>query len=64
MFSTLRRGGAILLGDSVMMPTRIRIDRPNPTPESDAASFAKSWAKDPANLDVKAVRTAWRNQSA
>ncbi|WP_156364450.1 MULTISPECIES: hypothetical protein [unclassified Sphingomonas] len=47
-----------------MMPTRIRIDRPNPTPESDAASFAKSWAKDPANLDVKAVRTAWRNQSA
>lgn len=64
MFSTLRRGEAILLGDSVMMPTRIRIDRPDPQPESDDASFAKSWAKDPADLDVKAVLTAWRNQSA
>lgn len=64
MFSTLRRGEAILLGDSVMMPTRIRIDRPDPRPESDDASFAKSWAKDPADLDVKAVLTAWRNQSA
>ena len=29
-FSTLRRGEAILLGDPVMMPTRIRIDPPNP----------------------------------
>lgn len=64
MFSTLRRGEAILLGDSVMMPTRIRIDRPDPRPESDDASFAKSWAKDPVDLDVKAVLTAWRNQSA
>ena len=63
MFSTLRRGEAILLGDSVMMPTRIRIDRPDPRPESDDASFAKSWAKEPADLDVPAVLTAWRNQS-
>lgn len=62
MFSTLRRGEAILLGDSVMMPTRIRIDRPNPEPESDDASFAKSWAKAPTDLDMPAVLTAWRNQ--
>ena len=64
MFSTLRRGEAILLGDSVMMPTRIRIDPPQPQPESDDASFTKSWAKDPVDLDVKAVLTAWRNQTA
>ena len=64
MFSTLRRGEAILLGDSVMMPTRIRIDAPNPTPASDDASFAKAWANAPIDLDVKSVLTAWRNQTS
>lgn len=63
MFSTLRRGEAILLGDAVMMPTRIRIDRPSPQPQSEDASFATSWSKDPTDLDVHAVLTAWRNQA-
>ena len=62
MFSTLRRGEAILLGDAVMMPTRIRVDRPTPPPESDDASFAKAWALAPKDLDMKAVLAAWRNQ--
>jgi DNA helicase HerA-like ATPase len=64
MFSVLRRGEAILLGDSVMMPTRIRIDQPNPTPESDDASFSKSWAKEPDAIDFASVLAAWRNQGA
>ena len=64
MFSTLRRGEAILLGDSVMMPTRIRIDPPAPAPESDDASFTKAWALAPGDMDMKAVLAAWRNQSA
>jgi DNA helicase HerA-like ATPase len=62
MFSTLRRGEAILLGDSVMMPTRIRIDPPNPAPTSDDASFASAWAKAPVDLNMRSVLTAWRNQ--
>lgn len=64
MFSTLRRGEAILLGDSVMMPTRIRIHAPDPTPESDDASFSKIWAEEPADLDIGAILTAWRKQDA
>ena len=63
MFSTLRRGECILIGDSVMMPTRIRIDRPNPTPESDDTSFSEEWNKEPANLDVAGVLDAWRKQN-
>ena len=63
MFSTLRRGECILLGDSVMMPTRIRIDRPDPTPQSDDTSFYNSWNEDPDDLDVAAVLDAWRRQS-
>ena len=64
MFSTLRRGEAILLGDSVLMPTRIRVDRPDPQPESDDASFIKSWSAPLAALDVQGVLTAWRKQEA
>lgn len=62
MFSTLRRGESILLGDSVMMPTRIRIDPPNPAPISDDASFYKAWNEPPKDIDFAKVLKAWRNQ--
>lgn len=62
MFATLRRGECILLGESVMMPTRIRIDPPNPTPHSDDTSFYAAWNEDPEELDVAAVLDAWRRQ--
>ena len=62
MFATLRRGECLLIGDSVMMPTRIKIDRPNPAPDSDDTSFSAAWKEDPTVLDVPAVLTAWRKQ--
>jgi hypothetical protein len=62
MFSTLRRGECILLGDSVMMPTRIKIDRPNPQPQSDDASFYKAWNEAPKDVDFAKVLHSWRNQ--
>jgi DNA helicase HerA-like ATPase len=62
MFSTLRRGESILLGDSVMMPTRIKIDPPNPTPDSDDASFYKAWNLAPTDVNFAKVLHAWRSQ--
>jgi len=62
MFSTLRRGESILIGDSVMMPTRIKIDVPSPAPESDDASFYKAWNEAPKDVDFAKVLQAWRNQ--
>lgn len=62
MFSSLRRGEAILIGDSMMMPTRINVDRPHPTPNSNDASFVRLWSKEPSALDVSAVLGAWRSQ--
>jgi len=62
MFATLRRGECILIGDSVMMPTRIRIDPPNPTPQSDDTSFYNVWNQDPEELNVALVLDAWRRQ--
>ena len=62
MFSSLRRGECILMGDSVMMPTRIKIDPPSPTPDSDDASFYGAWNKDPNDVDFASVLQAWRDQ--
>lgn len=62
MFSSLRRGEAILIGDSMMMPTRISIEKPNPTPNSDDASFVEKWSQPHEELDVEKVLNAWRNQ--
>lgn len=63
MFATLRRGEGILLGDSVMMPTRIRIDPPDPTPQSDDTSFYATWNEAPEEIDVAGVLDAWRRQA-
>lgn len=64
IFSTLRRGECILLGDSVMMPTRIKIDRPDPVPASDDASFYQTWNEAPRDVDFGRVLHAWRSQEA
>ena len=62
IISTLRRGEALIVGDAAMMPTRIRIERPNPAPDSSDVSFATEWAKPHARLDVNSVLDVWRNQ--
>ncbi|SFJ97347.1 ATP-binding protein [Methylophaga sulfidovorans] len=62
MFATLRRGECILLGESVMMPTRIKIDPPDPTPHSEDTSFYTEWNKEHVDINVAAVLDAWRRQ--
>jgi len=62
MFSSLRRGESILLGDSVIMPTRIKIRKPNPTPNSEDISFYKEWSKEHEPVDINRVLDAWRKQ--
>ncbi len=62
MFSSLRRGEGILLGDSVIMPTRIKIRRPDPEPDSDDISFYKQWNEAHEEIDVDGVLNSWRKQ--
>lgn len=64
MFSSLRRGECILLGDSVIMPTRIKIDKPSPTPNSEDTSFYKKWNMPHQEIDIPSVLDAWRKQKA
>ncbi len=62
MFSTLRRGECILLGDSVIMPTRIQIHEPTHKPESGDTSFMDKWSGAHKELNVNKVIDAWRRQ--
>lgn len=62
VFSTLRRGEAILLGDAVLMPTRIKIHQPNPKPNSDDVSFVKAWSKEHKKIEIGPVLDIWRRQ--
>lgn len=62
IISTLRRGEAFLVGDAVMMPTRIQIEAPNPTPDSQDVSFARSWSQPHQPVDIAGVLDLWRRQ--
>jgi DNA helicase HerA-like ATPase len=62
MFSNLRRGECILLGDSVIMPTRIKIHKPDPAPSSDDTSFYKEWNLAHEKINFMLVLDAWRKQ--
>jgi DNA helicase HerA-like ATPase len=62
ILSTLRRGECVLLGDAVMMPTRIKITPPDPKPDSNDVSFTTEWKKKHKPIDVPEVLDMWRKQ--
>lgn len=62
MFSTLKRGECILLGDSVIMPTRVKIDMPGAKPHSEDTSFYREWNRAHEEVDINRVLDAWRKQ--
>lgn len=62
VFATLRRGEALFLGESVMMPTRIKIDTPDPAPDSNDIKFSEIWNEDHEEIDFDRVLDEWRRQ--
>jgi DNA helicase HerA-like ATPase len=62
VFATLRRGEALFLGESVMMPTRIKIDLPYPTPNSNDVKFSEIWNSPREEIDFNSVLDEWRRQ--
>jgi DNA helicase HerA-like ATPase len=52
-------GEAIVLGDAVLLPSRIKLDKPTATPLSLTKNFWREWAEKPSNSD--AIRAAVEN---
>ena len=62
MLPNLRPGEAFVLGDSVLMPMRTRVDMPNPTPQSATIDFFKHWSFAVPDYDIDEIIDHWRRQ--
>ncbi|MEO0115805.1 MAG: ATP-binding protein [candidate division WOR-3 bacterium] len=62
MTPSLRTGEALLLGDAVVMPTRVLIDLPNPKPKSGDIEFAKGWTECSEKIDIERIVKRWRTR--
>ncbi len=51
--SLLDIGEAIVVGDSILLPSRIRVDIPNIKPSSQTVKFWQIWSDDTMNQDLK-----------
>ncbi len=59
---TLRQGEAFILGDSVAIPVRVMIDKPNPEPSGADIKFFQKWQKREGTTDTKEVIDRWWKQ--
>ncbi len=62
ILSTLSRGEALALGESVPVATRFQMQVPDPTPNSDDVDFYAKWQLGVDDLDVEAIIEKWRRQ--
>jgi len=62
MLSILRRGEALIIGEAVVMPVRVLIELPSPTPDSDDIKFFENWNNGIKDLNVGEVIDRWRKQ--
>lgn len=64
MLPLLDTGEALLLGDAVLLPTRIRLDQPKVKPDSATRDFWKEWgSKQPDTKLLEAAVECLRSQS-
>jgi hypothetical protein len=60
----LDTGEAVLLGDAVLLPTRIKLDQPKITPDSSTRDFWKEWStRQPDNDAIAAAIEYLRSQT-
>ena len=62
VLAALARGEALVLGEAVPLPTRVKFEKPDPAPNSDDVDFFEMWKKGPEDLDIEAIVRRWRSQ--
>jgi len=58
----LGRGEALILGEAVPLPTRVKFDEPSPNPNSEDVDFYTKWRTGPDDIDVDSIVRRWRSQ--
>ena len=60
----LDTGEALILGDATLLPTRIRLEKPNMRPDSATRDFWKEWGqKEPSSDAIRLAIEALRSQT-
>lgn len=57
--STLGAGDALLIGDSVIMPSIVKIEQCNPTPSSNDIPYLKLWKQEWKDIDFNKIKLQW-----
>lgn len=60
--SGLGRGEALILGEAAPVPSRVQIECPSPTPNSNDVEFYEKWKVGVEEVDVEGLVRRWRNQ--
>lgn len=55
----LKVGEGLLIGDSVILPSIVQIDRCDPEPSSQDVPFFKLWKEEWHSLNIEAVKNSW-----
>ncbi len=63
MLPTLRQGEAFIVGDAVLMPSLVRLPRPNPEPKSASVKSFTEWKADWKQASFENVVKRWRRDS-
>lgn len=56
---TLKSGEALLIGESIMLPSVVKIERCNPEPKSSDISYFEIWKDEWFNVDFRKVIAEW-----
>lgn len=59
---TLSCGECLVVGDSVPLPSIVKLEKPNPEPESESIAFHNEWSKEWNNVNFEDVINRWRRE--
>lgn len=57
--SSLRQGEALLVGESIVLPSIVQIDQCNPTPSSNDIPYWELWKEEWKDMDIAAIKAEW-----
>jgi hypothetical protein len=57
--TSFRQGEALLVGESVVLPSIIQIDQCDPAPSSNDIPYWELWKEEWKNMDIAAIKTEW-----
>ena len=63
MLPILDTGEALVVGDASLLPSRIRIAKPNQKPNSGTVEFWDKWATDTKVGGISLAVNGWRKQT-